>query len=169
MNPYALAGIEVTPEQIISEWEKHFHMKLLEIILYDRHDDIAIPRHILCYTLYKFGSVSQDWIGGCIHRKRLTVRNSIETCKELLDTKEEGRIINEFIERIADISGNPNPKFAIEVKINREDLRILLPDADDWKMEHWSLRALWNLYQERKYTGKSTKKQLTQKKSKLTV
>jgi len=158
MNPYALAGIEVTPEQIISEWEKHFRMKLHEIVFKDRHEDIYLPRHILCYSLYTYGSVSMEWIAGCIHRTRTTVLNSINICKNQIDSKKEGKVIQPFIMKLADLSGDPDPKFTIDVKLNREDLRILLPDIEGWQIEHWSLKALWNLFQERKYTGKAVKK-----------
>lgn len=150
MNPDILPGLSITADQIIFEWEKHFHLKLADIIEYDTKDDISIPRHILCYCLFTFGNVSKVWIGKKIHRGHANVINSVKKCIELMDTKREGKIIEKFLEQLADISGNPNPLYTIPVELCREDFKILLPDLEDWQHEQWSLQALWNSYKFRR-------------------
>jgi len=154
MNPYAIPGCELTPEQVIKEWEDHFKIKLERVIWRDKSPEIAIPRHILCFCLFTYSSVTKEWIAGCLHRSRPDIHQSIQVAKNLMEDKQYGKMINGFITRIAECAGKPDPSFTIDVKLNREDLKTLLPDIDDWKREHWNLKALWTLYEERRFSGR---------------
>lgn len=150
-SPYAIPGCELTPEAIIKEWEKHFKMKQETVTVKDSHPDVSIPRQILSFALFTYGSVSKTWIAGCMHRDRITIKNQIEAANGLLNNKEHKIKILSFIARLKDISGLPDDTYTIEVKLNREDFKRLLPDTNEWMLEHWSLKALWNLYTESRF------------------
>lgn len=159
MNPYVLPGCNLTPEQIIKEWEKHFKMNASDLIPYDKSEDVSMPRNIFCYALFTYGSASKEWIAGYIHRNRITVHNSIKVCKNVIDTHfPEGKMVMDFVEKLSDLSNESKENYTINVDLNREDIKILMPDLDPWVLVHWNLQRLWALYEERRYSGKQIKK-----------
>lgn len=157
-NPYAIPGCSITPEQVIHIWEKFYKMKKERVTWYDKNPDISIPRHVLCYCLKRYAQVEQSWIAGCIMRDRITVKNSLKVVEGLVGNKNYSTQLNALFAILDEASGKINEKYRITVELNREDLKVLMPDIDEFKQNHWSLEALWSLYNERRFTGKPLKR-----------
>lgn len=149
MNSYVMPGVTITPQQVTDIWERHYNVKLERIIWKDKSTEMAVPRHVLCYVLKKYAQVEKSWIGGYLHRDRITVHNSINVVRDTLlhDAKHREKIENLMAELDA-ASSKPSNEYTITVKLHREDFKKLMPKADPFKLQHWNLESLWKLYLE---------------------
>jgi chromosomal replication initiation ATPase DnaA len=130
MNPYIAPGIHFEPMQIVRVWEEHYEMTLENIIPYNKHTKIKIPRQVLMYLLKTFGGLSFQKVGEVVYRSHADVMHGCKVVNETyLQDKELREGIEEIIEKFRELK-SVDSQF-ISVKLGRSDLLRLLPDLTE--------------------------------------
>lgn len=145
MNPFVAPGIAITEQQLIEVWSKHYGLTIAQVIHFDRHNEIKIPRQILIYCLRTYLKLSLQKIGERLDRDHATVLYAYNKVKDCyLNDRELRGKLNGLLDELNELTGKVR-RDTLAVEISRDDILKLLPDLSEEERQE-SMIKLWYWY-----------------------